>query len=92
MAASTSAVEINSHGLAGSVAVLIVGCHESADDEGLVLPALLLPEEGVLAASDAPPHAVAIEANETSTAQGSHRLFGCCRFMQRIVWTGSFAN
>jgi hypothetical protein len=64
---------------------LIVGFHESADDEGCVVLALLPPEEESLAAWEPPPHATAIDVNEASMAERSHRVFGFFGFMRRIV-------
>jgi len=65
---------------------LIVGFHESADDEGFVVLALLVPDEESMAASDPPPHATVIDVNDASIARRSHRVLVWIR-MAAIVWT-----
>ena len=69
---------------------MIVGFHESADDEGFVVLALVLAEGEGLAASEPPPHAIVIDANEASRAQRSHRVLVWNR-MAAIVWTTGVA-
>jgi hypothetical protein len=86
MTASTSAAGITSHGLAGSVAVLIVGVHESTDAEGFVVLVLAPAGDESLAAREPPPHATAIDVNAASMAQRSHRVLVWIR-MAPIVWT-----
>jgi hypothetical protein len=63
---------------------LIVGCHESADAEGFVVLALPAAGDDSFAAWEPPLHATAIDVNEASAAQRSHRALVWIR-MDAIV-------
>jgi hypothetical protein len=66
----------------------MVGFHESADDEGFVVLALLPPEEEVLVASEPPPHAVTVAVSDATITPRRQWMHLFSRFMQRIVGGG----